>query len=270
MTGHFPGLLLLPKSTARWQRSAQHKPIINSGSRDPGWWDYRWLFTSVPLFLSAFTFICLFLRLNAGLIIFLGHLLLSPLISSRRYCFASYKCSHFLFAFSQWKYSLISVHCLVCLAWAALRSTAARHSPACVMLRARFNRNALVSTGRRAQRISDPRWADGCEEHLCTVPRQPGLSSGTKNGVSNPGRAQTGQSHYYSQSYFIDRCQSDSARCGDCQDDTPGAMRETHGKMLAHCESLDKFYLAILGVSSSVTMQGKMLTDRLQNVHNAA
>lgn len=127
--GIFLCLVLLPKSAARWHSSAQHKHIINSGSRDPGWWDYRWLFTSVPLFLSAFTSICLFLRLlDAGLIIFPGHLLLSPLISSRRYCFARYNCSHFLFAFSLWKYCLM-LHCLAaCLACAALRSTAARHS----------------------------------------------------------------------------------------------------------------------------------------------
>ena len=128
--GIFLSILLLPKSAARWRTSPRaHKHIINSGSRDLGWWDCRWLFTSVPLFLSAFTSICLFLRLlDAGLIIFPGHLLLSPLISSRRYCFARYKCSHFLLAFSLWKYCLM-LNCPVAwLACAALRSTAARHS----------------------------------------------------------------------------------------------------------------------------------------------
>ena len=270
MTGHFPGPLLLPKSTARWQRSAQHKPIINSGSRDPGWWDYRWLFTSVPLFLSAFTFICLFLRLNAGLIIFLGHLLLSPLISSRRYCFASYKCSHFLFAFSQWKYSLISVHCLVCLAWAALRSTAARHSPACVMLRARFNRNALVSTGRRAQRISDPRWADGCEEHHVLCPGNPGSARAQKMEWVTPAGPRPARViiiHNHISSIAVNRTVAGAETAKMIH---RGRCARHTGEMLADCESLDKYFLAILGVSSSVTMQGKMLTDRLQNVHNAA
>ena len=87
MTGHFQALMLLSKNAARWQKSAQHKHIINltGESLDDGTpSDYLPQF---HYFFSAFTFICLFLRLHPGLIIFPGHLVLSLLIS-KRYCFA--------------------------------------------------------------------------------------------------------------------------------------------------------------------------------------